>query len=405
MSTSKLENSFLFNINDAMTLIIVKLKIVICAALCSNSTADLQFLWKGARELVLNDLEQKLSILKTSFALKMDLSVNPLLGSYFNFGQFEAFNPRLSSSRNKEAINRWAKIIIFFNGLKLVIIVVSSWCGFPDMKLYLVEVYFFGDGYQKFLDIGIAVVFINLLWGFSYWISISEKANSLESFKFLLIPDTNDRYRHGHLYRLDKRSTDKFLRTYRIGGQILWMVIITYSIFISATILRCLYHSFYRVGLLYFYTFCLILLLTTCLAYLFAIIFLGSMFVLVIVLTEYLVLRVEEIDKMVWRKFTRIKLVSTSRPVRMRKQTALKILITLNEFCQQFAEINSVLDRSFSPPQLGIFIAIFVFPYFILFVDTITIRLFLSVLVTAVYCLNSSFSFCNDRLRKRVGFL
>ena len=208
----------------------------------------------------------------------MDLTVNPLLGSYLNFGQFEAFNPRLSSNRNKEAINRWAKIIIFFNALKLVIIVVSSWSGFPDMKLYLVEVYFFGDGYQKFLDIGIAVVFINLLSGFSYWISISEKANSLENFKFLLIPDTNNRYRHGHRFRLDKRSTDKFLRTYRIGGQILWIVITTYSIFIFATILRHLYHSFYRVGLLYFYTFCLLLLLTTCLAYLFTILFLGSMF-------------------------------------------------------------------------------------------------------------------------------
>lgn len=334
----------------------------------------------------------------------MDLTVNPLLGSYLNFGQFEAFNTRLSLNRYKSVINRWIKIIIFINAFKLVIIVLSSWCGFSDMKFYLIDMYLISGDFGKFLDTGIAVVYIGLFTGFSYWTSLSEKkASLLENFSFLLILDTNDRYRYGQRCGLDKKSTDKLLRTYRIVNRLLWLSMVCYFSFESSMIQRCFYHSFHRVDLVYFLSFGLLFWLITCAAYSAIVIYVASMFFLVIITTEYLILRLKAAHKLVSRKLILTKLASTSKPVKISEQTALKIQIALNGLCQQFREINSVIDSSVSLFMLGIFICVFVSPYFLIFVVTFKIRLFLSVLMMGVYCWCNSFAFCNDRLTKQVG--
>lgn len=95
--------SFRFsNVSFRMTFIIVKVEV--CTA-WSNPPVNLQFLskmnlWTGSRTK-----EMFAKVLFSRIAkVKMDLTVNSFLGSYFNFGQFESFNPRLSSKRKSSLI-------------------------------------------------------------------------------------------------------------------------------------------------------------------------------------------------------------------------------------------------------------------------------------------------------------
>ena len=333
----------------------------------------------------------------------MDLDVNPLLTSYLNFGQFESFNPHLSSKGNKNLVNRWIKIIVFLNALKLFVIVLTAWCGFPGIKMYLIEILIFDESQQKLFDVGFSVIFAGLFSGVSHWIGLNRKVSSLESFRFLLISNTKDRYRQGHLNQLDKRSTDKFLRVYRVAGQMLKLFTFAYCIFFLSMVLRCSYHSFYSLSLAYFLSFGLLFTAITFIAYLLAVLFITSNYILVIVVTVFLVLRAKAINKTVSRRFIGNSLASPSLPRRIRRQKALKILILLNGFCKQFMQISSVIDSCTSGVLLGIFVALFVIPFFLLFVQIqFSIRLFLSLLAAAAYCFCCSFSLCNDRLKRQV---
>lgn len=253
---------------------------------------------------------------------------------------------------------------------------------------------------QRFLDIGISTVFVFLVFSVSYWTSLTEKSSTLEAFEFLLIPDTKDRYQHGRRYHLGKKSTDSFLRIYRIASPFLWLSLLGFFIVVYGMILRCLYHSFYTVTLIYFFSICLPLLLTTLVAYGVMIIFVTTWFVLVVVITAFLILQVKELDKMISCKFTG---ESIRKPMEMREQKALKVLIPLNDFCRQFRQINQVLDSSISGALLGSFSGLYFLPYFMIFADTLTIRMILFLLSLTVFCFCASFSICNDRLRNQVG--
>ena len=327
---------------------------------------------------------------------------NPLLASWLNFGQFATFNPRLTSRR--EALNRFIRLIVFLNAVKFVMIILAAWLGYPDLKLWLIELYMLDEEFQKYLDIGILMFQLGVHLGYSYWVGLDKKPGTLESFRFLQIPDTQDRYQFGHRYQLDPESTDKFLAIYRLACVCLRMLVASYFIFIAAVDIRCLYHSYNVVSLTYFLSFSILLSALTYLAYMVLSIFVISRLFLMLLSAQFLIYRLKGIDARVCR-FTKIEL-SFGRPKKLRKQRAdlLQTLHHLNDFCRQFHGINSAMDSSISMYLVGVYVFLFQFPFFCMFVENdLSIRIFLSTLAGIAYMFCLSFSICNDRLRRKVG--
>ena len=334
---------------------------------------------------------------------KMGLVGNVLVNGWLNFGQFDLFNPLLSPKR--ELINLLIKLLLFFNVVKQFIILLAAWLGFPDLKLYLIEIYLFEEEHQKLFDIAILIIQLGILLGYCYWVSLNEKTAILKSFRFLLIPDnTKDRYRFGRNCQLDQESTDKFLVVYRLASAFQRLFLSAYSIFAVAIIARCLYHSFYTVSLAYFLGACLLLSVTTLMAYLILVIFIVSRFILTILSTVFLIYRIRMINNHICSRFSRTELISVNgSKLKKQKASLVKILHLLSDFCQQFQAINWVLDSSISLYLVGLFIFMFVLPFFLLFIQNEpSIRLFFGLLAMVTYMFCFFFSICNDLLKRQV---
>ena len=330
----------------------------------------------------------------------MDLNANALLKNYLCFGNFGLFNPQ-SSSKGK-LINRLIKLVAFFNAFKLIIIVSGAWFGQLDLKLYLIEIYLFDEYYQRLLDVEIVIVHVGFCLGFSYWSSLNGHTRSLESFNFLLILNTKDLHRY-ESYRLDKQSTSRFLATYHFACLSLRLLVAAHYIFVFAAISRCLYHSFYAVNSTYFFSAALSLSVITLIGYLLLLFFTLSKFVLLLLSVEFLILCVKTVDIRMCH-FIRTGLISISRQKSKKQKTNLFKAFhpLLNDFCQQFKLINSVLDSSISIILLGGFLLNLI-AYFLVFIrNSLAIRLSLSVLMTAAFLFHFSFSLYNDRLRRQV---
>ena len=336
--------------------------------------------------------------------MQMAFTANPLLGHWLNFGQFELFNPHPFSKRNP--LNCLIRSIILFNVVKCFIILLAAWFGFLDLKLYLIyliEIYLLDMNQQRFADIGVVMVQLGVYLGYSYWVGLHGKVNTLNSFRFLLIPDDKKaRSRYERRYQLDQQSTDKFFALYRLASAGIRLLIMAYFIFLVAMILRCLYHSLDTVGLAYFLTIGLLLSASTSVAYLLAVIFAVSKFVLVLLSTEFLIYRLKGINSRICQRF--IKPVDGPKKIRQQRASLLRILHHLNDFCQQFQAINTVLDTSISMLLVGVFIFVFIVPWFLVFVkNDPSVRLVFSLLAIVTYMFCFSFSICNDRLRRQVG--
>lgn len=328
----------------------------------------------------------------------MPLNGNPFLGSYLSFGNFHLFNRTLSVTRRK-VINRLLELVFFMNAFKMLIIVCAAWSGHLDVKLFLIEMYLFEEYFQKMVDIGILGMHTGAFFGFTNWIGLNER--SLKAYRFLLIPDTNDRYLHGKRVQLDPQSTDRFLALYRIACNCKKLLIASYSVFALLMISRCLYHSFHRVSLLGFLSVAVPFGVFSMIAYLVFILFIFSKFVLVILSTAFLVLRLKAIDQLLRDAFA--KGISIGRPVKVRKAKIDKALFLLADFCEQFKEINFVLDSSFSLFLFGTYLSLCILPYYLMFVEkSLAIQLFFGFLAIALYLFCFSFSLCNDRLTSNV---
>src|SRR5699024_2871775 len=99
-------------------------------------------------------------------------------------------------------------------------------------------------------------------------------------------------------------------------------------------------------------------------------------------------------------------IISVGRPMKLRKQRASlrRVLHHLNDFCQQFQTINQVLDKSISTILVGIYVFLFITPYFLTFVENKpSVRLSFGMLCIITYAFCFSFSICNDRLRRQVS--
>lgn len=336
--------------------------------------------------------------------MKMGLTDNLFVNNFLNFGQFDLFSPQNSWKKRRASINRLIRLIAFFNAVKFIFINLAAFVGFPELKLYLIELYMFDGDYQKLVDVGLGIAFIGFYAGFTYWCTLDEKLSSLESFRFLLVPDTKDLHRYRQRYHLNQQSIDKFVKFYRLVCLCLRLFVTGYFIFSLGTVLRCLYESFYFVSFSYFLSVGLFLGLITLVAWLLFFLFLIPKFILVLLSTEFLVLRVKALDTLIFSRFLKTKLTTISNPIKFRKQKADKVLRRLNDFCRQFKEINSVLDSSLSGIMLGIYICLLVIPFFLIFVEiTLEMRLLVCVLIQADYLFCSSFFFCNDRLGRQVG--
>ena len=128
-----------------------------------------------------------------------------------------------------------------------------------------------------------------------------------------------------------------------------------------------------------------------------------SRFILVLLSAEFLIYRLKAINTRLCGRFT--KPTSVSGPKRLRKQTTslFRVPHLLNSFCKQFEKINSVLDSSISMYLAGLYISLFILPYFCVFVESeLSIRLGFCAPAMVLYMLCFSFSICNDRLRRQV---
>ena len=337
----------------------------------------------------------------------MDATTHPLVGSWLNFGQFSFFNPHLSSTG--KVLNRLIRLIVFFNAVKLGLIALVAWLGYLDLRLWLIELYLFDEEYQKFIDVGLFMMQMGIYLGYVYWAGLSKKAGELKSFRFLLIPDDPKVLsRYGQRYELAQQSTNKFIAIYSLACTIQRLIVAVYSVFVAAVITRCLYYSFYAVNLAYFLSAGLLLCACTFAAYLFLIVFSISVFILTLLSIEFLIFRLKATNTRLSRSFATADSLTARDSKGLSKQRAslLKVLRFLGEFCQQFEEINSFLDCSLSMFLVGLFIILFVIPFFLLFVENeLSVRLFLSLVCTAAYTFCFSLAVCNDRLRRQVGLL
>lgn len=223
---------------------------------------------------------------------------------------------------------------------------------------------------------------LGLNLGYSYWIGLDKKTGALESFRFLLVPDNaNDRRQYAQRYQLDLQTTDKFIVIYRLACRCIKVLVVVYLIFIVVVISRCLYHSFYVVTLLHFLSIGLVLSVTTSIAYLILAAFITSRFILMLLSAQFLVYRLKAINARLCDRFTRTQFFSASSSKQVKKQQAalLQVLHHLSDFCQQFQQINRVLDSSISKILVAVYLCLFVLPYFLIFVENnLAIRLFLS---------------------------
>ena len=335
---------------------------------------------------------------------KMGLSNNPLVGSWLNFGQFVDFNPQLSPKR--KALNRLILLIVLFNLMKLMVISLAAWLGFPDLKLWLLDLYLFDENDQKFFDIAHSVMYFGLYIGYSYWVALDGNVVALNSFRFLLIPeDPKDRQRYAERYQLDSKSINKFFSLYRLASKLLRLMIVIYSTFELAVISRCLYHSFYALNLAYFLSLALFLWAFTFVAYVILIFFIISRLVLMLLSAQFFIHRAKGINALIYNRFIKTELPFASGPKKIRKKAGLlRILRLLSDFCRQFQQINSVLDSSVSVFLLGMFGFMFLLPFFLLFVkNDLAIQLFFGVMPIVLYILCFSFSIFNDRLKGQVS--
>ena len=101
----------------------------------------------------------------TSKLVKIVLISDPFLESYLIFGQFKFFN--LRSRRNRIVLNHLIKMISFFHAFKLILIVLAAYVGYPELKLYLIEIYMFDETYQKSLDVAMSILILGVYFGFS----------------------------------------------------------------------------------------------------------------------------------------------------------------------------------------------------------------------------------------------
>ena len=284
---------------------------------------------------------------------------NPLIRSYLSFGHFEHYVQLPLSRRSRQVINALIKLVIFISAVKLLIVVACAW---KPLKLYLIETYVFDERQQRVLDIGLDMVHIGHLITFSYWSSLNKNVQHLKCFKFLFFSNFKElcKYYQRH-YHLDRQSAKIFVSKYRLFTALLQPIIVSYAGFLSGTILRCVYESYYMVSLEYFLGFVVIFAVITSTAYILVVVFAISKYVLVYVASEFLILRFQSINRMVYEHFmkgTENPYLCPSKQIRFEKPSprTAKMLHALNDLARQTKEINLVLDKSASKMILGVYI-------------------------------------------------
>ena len=231
----------------------------------------------------------------------MDLK-DPLLSSYLSFGHFENFHIKLPlSTRCRQIINAFYKLIIFISAVKLFLIVACTW---KPLKLYLIEVAVFEERQQRLLDIGLDIVHIGHLISFSYWTRLNKNPRQLKCFDFLFVSNFEELCKlYKRQYQLDQKATDKFLSKYRLFTSFLRPIQISYACFLAGCVFRCTYQSYHALGLDYVLHFGIILTVITSMAYILVVYFSISKYVLVYVSSGFLMLRIQEIRQLVHKHF------------------------------------------------------------------------------------------------------
>ena len=337
----------------------------------------------------------------------MNLNNQVLANNFLNFGNFSLFNPQLST-RKRFLLNRLIKLVLLFNAIKIIVIFLSTWlAGQPNLRMFLIEAVLFDENYQRVFDVGISLVHVGFFHCFSFWINLNAKSKSLESFRFLFISHPKDLYQsYRQRYQLDRALTDQFLAVYRLFFRFLTPVIFAFSAFLFVVVGRCYYQSFYVVSLAHFLSSGLLLFAITISAYLLMVVFVVPRFVLVLLSTEFLILRAKAIERLLFDRFPKTKISSKWRLHKLSKQTEsiAEVLALINNFFRQFKEINFVLDSSFSRILFGAGFILFAIPYFLVFAkNEIEMKLLLSATCFAVFSLCFSISIYNDRLRRQAS--
>ena len=338
----------------------------------------------------------------------MDPTDNLFVRNFLNFGQFDLFVPEHSLRKRKTSLNRLIKLVAAFNSAKCILINLAAFIGYPELKLYAIELYMFDTNQQKLVDVGISIACLGFYVGFTYWSTLDKKPSSLEPFRFLLVPAPNDLHLYRQRYHLDQRSSVKFIKFYRLARLFLLLIIADYCLFCFATVSKCLYESFHFLSLSYFLSVSLPLGVITLVAWWLLFIFLLPKFILVILSTKFLILQLKSLDTLIINRFLRPSRTTISDPIKLRKlkTSIFKVLRRLNEFCRQFEKINATLDASLSGIMLGYYICFSVFPYFLIFSEmTPEMRLLVCALSLVDYLFCCSFFFCNERLKRQVGYL
>ena len=326
----------------------------------------------------------------------MDLD-SPLMKSYFSFGHFG------DQRRSRTLMNWMIKLVVLVNATKLAVIALNV--KVPNLKFYLIEMYLFSEENQKLVDVGMTIIQFGLYGSFSYWSALDKNVQVLRCFDFLFISDLRAVCRYYRKrYGLDRNSIECFLAKYRLFARLLRPTLVIYGVFLLGVVLRCLVSSYYIVDSTYFLRFTPFLFSLTATTYLILDFYSITKFFLVFLSSEFLLLRIEEIDRMITNRFKRRGHFAVLDRFKKNELKAFQVLFALDDFARQFRTINVVLDAGLSRLLLGVFIAELGLPYFLVFVENpLSVRLLIGLVATLTALLCYSPSFYNDKLKRRVG--
>ena len=323
--------------------------------------------------------------------------------TYLGLGYYDVKTSSLKILKNRLIVFRILEIIALFCAVKLFIIVLNVWSS--DLKLYLIDVYFFDGDEQRLLDVGIAVQF-GFFYSFIFWTNLSKNMNRLRSLNFLFIPNLKDLCDYcKENYGLNRRSTELLVEKSSSYRSLMFPTIASFQVFLTFFIFRCAYLSYFKVNLIYFLSLVIILTLVTIINHMIIIVFLITGFGITYLVIEFLVIRLKTINKILSKKFK--KKVNFTRPtansIKFKKQKNSKVLRILNDFVIQFEEINFILDSAISKMLAGIYLGFIGFPYFIIFSENlILIKLGIGIFAATFTLLCFSISFYNDSMKRQV---
>lgn len=246
-------------------------------------------------------------------------------------GRYNAYRRRFEMRTKRVLLNHFCAAVCLFCGLKYCIIMIL-----PQKTksiLYLCELYIYDTPAMLSFQFGTTIIHFSIFYVYLYMNGICRDASRFDCLRFLFIPSLNELCR---CYQLDARTTNEFFRKAAYIRYLIYLIMISFEVFIFVLIARCLVIAYQEIELNSFLVFSLPLGLITWFSYQCLIVSIPTIFVFMFTTQAFLRLRFETVARQV-RRFHK-----TKKSIRNRRR--LQITQTINDIVRQFNAANVLFD-------------------------------------------------------------